>query len=191
MRLIPTAARLFTFATLMVAGACGRVEQAGKPVREFDEEKRIVHTNEDDQVMNAAIARARATAPQLIERLNHTPPGLSYLGVKAGLHGPGGVREHIWLSNVSYADGKIAGKLTEDARMFPGFNAGDVVRVEPGEISDWMTVENGRACGGFTSRIVLAEVTSEVRAAYMAEMGIPRLPPGDAVCDDGRAGTPG
>lgn len=138
--------------------------------------------------MNAAVERARATVPELVARLEHAPPGLTYLGVKARLDGPEGVREHIWLYDVTYADGMIAGKLIDDAQMFPEFHAGNVVRVEPREISDWMTVENGRACGGFTSRIMVAEMNAEEQAAYFKEMGIPRLPSGSAICDHGPAG---
>ncbi len=117
--------------------------------------------------------------------MRDAPPGLTYLGVKVRLGDPDGMTEHIWLYDVTLAEGAIAGKLVDSAELLPGFHAGDVVQVEPRQISDWMTVENGRACGGFTSRIMVAEMNPEERAAYFQEMGIPRLPPGDEVCDDG------
>ncbi|HEX6372538.1 MAG TPA: DUF2314 domain-containing protein [Longimicrobium sp.] len=194
MRLISRAARAFALSmALVAANACGGGErlaaQGGQPAREYDADARIVRTAAGDDAMNAAIDQARATVPQFIQRLTNAPPGLTYLGVKVRLGDPRGEGEYIWLYDVTYTDGKIAGKLVDDAQMFSGFHAGDVVRVEPREISDWMTVENGRACGGFTSRIVVAEVPAKVRAAYMAQMGIPRLPPGNAICDDGSAGT--
>ncbi|HEX8675124.1 MAG TPA: DUF2314 domain-containing protein [Longimicrobium sp.] len=193
MRLFSVSARVFSLAALVAA--CGRSEQlaAQGNARGRDDggERPIVQISSDDKAMNAAIDRARATVPKLIERLKQTPPRLSYLGVKVRLGGPGDAGEHIWLYDVTYADGKIVGKLAADARMFPSFDAGHVVQVEPREISDWMTVENGRACGGFTSRILVAELTVEQRAGYMKEMGIARLPSGGIVCDDGSSGGSG
>lgn len=186
MRLFSVSARMFTLAALVAV--CGRGERLAA---QSDAQRPVVQTSMSDEAMNAAMDRARATVPQLIERLNRAPHGLSYLGVKVRLGKRGEAGEHIWLFDVTYTDGKIAGKLASDARMFPAFNAGDVVRVEPREISDWMTVENGRACGGFTSRILMAQLTGEQRAAYMKEMGITRLPAGGTVCDDGSNGGSG
>jgi uncharacterized protein YegJ (DUF2314 family) len=170
--------------SVALAAASGCAE----PAREFDGETRLLRTDAGDDAMNAAVERARATVPELVARLEHAPPGLTYLGVKVRLGGHGDVREHIWLYDVTHTVGTITGKLVNDAQMFPEFRAGDVVRVEPREISDWMTVENGRACGGFTSRIMVAEMNAEERAAYFKEMRIPRLPPGSTVCDRESAG---
>lgn len=182
MRLITMAARMCALSVMLVGSGCA------EPAREFDGKTRLLRTDAGDDAMNAAVERARATVPELVARLEHAPPGLTYLGVKVRLGGPGDVGEHIWLYDVTYTDGTIAGKLIADAQMFPKFRAGDMVRVEPGEISDWMTVENGRACGGFTSRIMVAEMNAEERAAYFKEMGILRLPPGSTICDHGSAG---
>ena len=180
-------------AALVTASACGDAgpppAQSGETARDFDGETRLLRTNPGDEGMNAAMDRARTTVPQLVARLQHAPPGLTYLGVKVRLGDPDGAGEHIWLYDVTYADGKIVGKLVDDGQLYPDFHANDVVRVDPQEISDWMTVEKDRACGGFTSRIMVAEMNAAERAAYFAEMDIPRLPPGDAVCDDGSAGT--
>lgn len=193
MRLVSKAARTCALSIALVsANACGGGErppaqQGGQPAREYDGDTRIFRIGTGDEAMNAAMDRARSTVPQFITQLEHPPRGLTYAGVKVRLGDPEGAGEHIWLYEVTYDDGMIAGKLSDDAQMIPGFHADEVVRVAPREISDWMTVEDGRACGGFTNRIVIGEVNAEQRAAYFAEMGIPRLPPGNAVCDDGSA----
>ncbi|HEX8390783.1 MAG TPA: DUF2314 domain-containing protein [Longimicrobium sp.] len=180
-------------AVLVVASACGEPGRVPAPnippYRSFDQKTRILRVRQGDEEMNAAIDRARSTLPHLVQRLTHAPAGMTYLGVKVRLARSDGPAEFIWLEDVTYADGKIAGKLTEDAELFPEFRVGDPVRVEPGQITDWMTVENGRACGGFTQRIVMAEAGAKVLAAYLAEMGIPRLPLGDVVCDSGPTGS--
>lgn len=194
MRLISKATRACAVSVALVAASAGAgarqlSAQGETPVRESDEKPLVLRVNTADTAMNAATERARATVPQLIAKLNDPPPGLTYLGVKVRLGDADEPGEHTWLYDVTYADGTISGKLAIDAQIVPGFRANDVVRVAPGEISDWMTVENGRACGGFTDRILVAKVNAEERAAHFAAMGIPRLPPGDAVCDDGSTET--
>lgn len=167
-------------AALLLASACGGADTA--PRREADDEQRLLTVTAEDAEMNAAIARARATAPELLSRLRNPPPGMNYLGVKVRV-GDGDRREHIWLYDVREEGGAIVGRLTEDAVYYKQIRQGDTVRVSPGEISDWMTVENGHACGGFTARVMQPEMSAEERAAYLREMEIPRLPPGDLVCD--------
>lgn len=187
-----TVARLRAL-VLALASACTPAERLpatrGEPLRDYEEGTRLLQTSPSDQAMNAAIARARSTVPRFVSRLEQARPGLTYAGVKVPLGDPDRGLEHIWLYDVTYADGKIAGRLVDDGQRYPELRAGDVVHVAPREISDWMTVEDGRACGGFTSRIVVSEMSDAGRAAYMAEMGIRRLPPGDAVCDDGSSGA--
>ena len=73
----------------------------------------IQHVSSADQAMNAAIARARATLPEFLPRLQNPPPGQSYLGVKVRLGGERG--EHIWLYDVRWENGQIVGKLVDEA----------------------------------------------------------------------------
>jgi uncharacterized protein YegJ (DUF2314 family) len=169
-----------------LALACGdaRTQPPAEGRRTYDEKKRMLYVEAEDREMSHAIAQARATVPEFLPRLQHPPAGQSYVGVKVRL-GDGEQGEHIWLYDVRLEDGRIAGRLVDDAEYFPDQKHGDVVRVAPAEISDWMTVENGRACGGFTSRVMVAGMDAKARAAWMREMEIERLPPGDVVCDEG------
>ena len=175
----------------LALGGCGN-ERARTPPPEppaervYDDKARMLYVPKEDEEMSRAIARARATVPELLPRLEHPPAGQSYVGVKVRL-GNEQEGEHIWLYDMRLEDGKIAGRLVDDAEYFPDQKHGDVVRVAPAEISDWMTVEDGRACGGFTSRVVVAQMDSTARAGWMREMEIARLPSGDAVCDETRA----
>ncbi|MFL5381352.1 MAG: DUF2314 domain-containing protein [Longimicrobiaceae bacterium] len=177
----------------LVLAGCDRLHRLGEaraePPREYDEQRRILSVTAEDEQMNAAVARARATVGEFLPRLRHPSRGLSYMGVKVRLADTQ-KGEHIWLYDLRLENGRIAGRLVDDAERFPDWKRGDEVRVEPGEISDWMTVENGRACGGFTSRVMVAQMNAEQRAAWLREMEIERLPPGGAVCDEGESGTP-
>jgi uncharacterized protein YegJ (DUF2314 family) len=174
---------------LLAASACGEggrsmAQGSTTPQTSSGNTPIVRYVPREDAAMNAAIARARATLPHFLPRLQNPRAGQSYLGVKVRL-GDKSAGEHIWLYEVRYQAGRIVGRLVDDAELFPKFRRDDEVRVAPGEISDWMTVENGLACGGFTSRIMALSMTPEQRAAWMREMGIARLPPGDTVCDQG------
>jgi uncharacterized protein YegJ (DUF2314 family) len=142
----------------------------------------IVNVTDDDAEMNAAIARARATTDELMARLRRPPPALSYLGVKVQL-GDEDAGEHIWLYEVRLEGDRITGRLLEDAEYYPRYHRGDVIRVLPQEITDWMTVENGHVCGGFTARVLVPRLRPDERKAYFQSMELRRLPPGDRVCD--------
>ena len=166
--------------------ACGRGDAGAQPEKKGADTGPIHYVPGGNAEMNAAIQRARATVGELLERLRQPPPGLSYLGVKVRL-GNGDVGEHIWLYGVRLDGEQIVGRLMDDAERFPRYRRGNEVRVRPTEISDWMTVENGRACGGFTVRAMMPQMSAEERGDYLREMEIPRLPPGDQVCD-GEAG---
>ena len=147
----------------------------------------IVSVRADDAEMNAAIARARATVGELVARLRHPRPAQSYLGVKVRL-GNERVGEHVWLYDVHLEGERIVGRLVDDALHFPDYRRGHVMRVPLSEISDWMTVEEGRACGGFTARVLLPRWTATERKNYLRAMSLRRLPPGDRLCDgDGEA----
>jgi uncharacterized protein YegJ (DUF2314 family) len=143
---------------------------------------RIYNISGGDAEMNAAIQRARATTAVLMARLRRPPPTQRYLGVKVRL-GNVDLGEHIWLYDVRLDGERIAGRLLDDAQRFPRFRRGDVVRVLPSEISDWMVVDGGRACGGFTSRVLFRRMSATEQREYLREMEIPRLPSADRVCD--------
>jgi uncharacterized protein YegJ (DUF2314 family) len=173
----------------LALGGCGDQGARTPPAeqgRVYDDKTRMLYVPIADTEMSHAIERARATLPEFLPRLQHPPAGQSYVGVKVRLGGDQ-EGEHIWLYEVRLEDGRIAGRLVDDAEYFPDRKRGEVVRVAPAEISDWMTVEDGRACGGFTSRVVVGQMDSTARAAWLREMEIERLPAGDAVCDEKRA----
>lgn len=176
--------------TLLTMDACGDAgrssasppEQAG---REIDAQKNILYVSPEDAAMNAAIDRAQATVHDFLPHLQHPPKGQEYLGVKVRLGDDPKRGEHIWLYDVRYDGGKIVGRLMDDADYFPEWKQGATVRVAPEEVSDWMTVENGHVCGGFTSRVVVATLPPEGQREWFKAMEIDGLPAGNAVCDEG------
>jgi len=184
MRKVRAVVRVCGVAGALLGGGGCDTGRSSQPRRSFDEKQQIFQVSAADQAMNAAVARARATARAFLPHLRNPPQGQSYLGVKAELKGPEG-SEHIWLYDIRYEGDRIVGRLRDDAEHVAGFRQGDEVRVRPEEVSDWMTIENGQVCGGFTSRILVADLPPAERARWMQGMGVERMPEGDAVCVEG------
>ena len=166
-----------------LAGACS------EPARNASQSAAapIVNVASEETAMNHAIARARATSGELLARLRNPPATQRYLGVKARVGGVDG-HEHIWLYGVHLEGDEIVGRLMEDAEYYPDVHRDDEIRVAPSQITDWMTIDGNRACGGFTVRVMLPMMSGAERADYFRSMQISRLPAGDRVCDDGNRG---
>ncbi|MBV9109660.1 MAG: hypothetical protein JO306_09670 [Gemmatimonadetes bacterium] len=47
-----------------------------------------------------------------------------------------------------------------------------------------MAIDGGRACGGFTVRVMLPMMSAAERVDYFGSVKITRLPEGVRVCDD-------
>jgi uncharacterized protein YegJ (DUF2314 family) len=90
--------------------------------------------------------------------------------VKAVFPVPGGA-EHVWIARVRYENGEFVGTLDNHPRADIGVRAGDTVRVQPSQISDWKLVEHGQLVGGFTIRYFRDRMSPKDRAALDA--GLP------------------
>src|SRR3954451_11562574 len=113
-------AGLLRVAAALALGGCGGVDGARTPPPEppadkgrvYDDKARMLYVPKEDEEMGHAIARARATVPEFLPRLQHPRAGQSYLSVKVRLGGDQ-EGEHIWLYDVRLEDGRIAGRLMD------------------------------------------------------------------------------
>jgi uncharacterized protein YegJ (DUF2314 family) len=133
---------------------------------------------------DSAHARARATVDVLLAALARPSPSLTYASAQVRVANDS-LGEHIWLDSVHVSGGELVGTLSEDATGLVEFRRGMEIRVAPAEVSDWMTIENGRMCGGFVLRVDWRRLVAEERARFLRAYRVSRLPPGDRVCDDG------
>lgn len=160
------APRLLTALTLALAGCQERPDNPN--VRTFAGR---------DPEMRAAIDSARSSVGVLIRRLGRpSPSSESYRSVKVRF-GDERLGEHIWLDNVSFDGVRFHGQLQEDAVAVPGLRAGQWVSALPDSISDWLIVDGGTACGGFTMRVGRSQVAVADRPALdsgLKQLGIAR-----------------
>lgn len=114
----------------------------------------IVQVADDDPVMTKAIADARASVSDFIAVLESPQPGRQGMAVKVKFE-EGDVSEHIWLSQVTHADGVFTGTIDNVPEGISSVAYGDRHEVPAEEVTDWMYLENGKLKGGYTIRALI------------------------------------
>ena len=71
--------------------------------------------------------------------------------------------EHIWLSGVTFSGNRFHGRVDNRPVKFKGLKMGELVSVNPDEITDWAYVDNGDLVGGYTIRLLHKELSPERR----------------------------
>jgi uncharacterized protein YegJ (DUF2314 family) len=128
-----------------------------------------------------AIRHARATLPELLRRLHAPPPTQAWITAKVRLT-EGSEVEHIWLDGLRLDGQFLAGALNDDPVVLRRVRRGDPVRVRPGEIVDWMAVDAGSLCGGYSVRLERRHLPDTEREALDRGLGIVRVPADSAAC---------
>jgi uncharacterized protein YegJ (DUF2314 family) len=127
----------------------GRVEAQGTPgfIRQRDD---VWGVRSEDEAMNAAIARARATLPVFNGYLSRAAGGEVEAIIKAEFH-QGDVVEHMWVTDVTFDGRAYHGRLINRPMELTNVRQGDAVTIHPGHVSDWVVVEDGVGLGNFTT----------------------------------------
>lgn len=103
--------------------------------------------------MNQAIAQSKKEIGTFIEALANPKASQTYFSVKKPFpyqDGDATSHEHIWLSDVSFRDGKFQGLVGNDPVDVKGLKLGDKVELAKDEASDWMIIDDGYLIGGYT-----------------------------------------
>ena len=123
---------------------------------------------EDDAVIEAATARARATIDTLLAALARTqsPPKQAQLKVRIEDEG---VVEHVWLVDLRYQGGMIYGALGNEPLQLENWRLGDAAMVDPSEITDWLLIDENGLQGGYTLRASRERMTPQERERFDAD----------------------
>ncbi|MGX5818937.1 DUF2314 domain-containing protein [Chitinophaga lutea] len=124
--------------------------------------------NDDDSVMNAAMARARTEWPEFCRQLKEHPDSADY---SVCLRFPNDFQvEHMWVSRLRWEDTILYGTVEQARDIQQGFTSGDEVRVEADYVTDWLIIANGKAKGGYKLREILRRLNEEKRAEWEKDM---------------------
>ncbi len=122
--------------------------------------------NDDDMQLERANRRARRTVGQFITALRSPRSGQRDFLVKKAFITPQGQAEHIWLSDVKFTGNRFVGTVDNKPNNIPGLKIGARASVNPDEISDWSYVDNGKLVGGYTIRVLYAEMSPEEKLDF-------------------------
>jgi uncharacterized protein YegJ (DUF2314 family) len=151
---------------MLLAAALACAVPSPAPAQNADADPTIL-IDEDDPVMDAAIAEAQRTLPEFLAVLADPPPGTGDYAIKYPLGG----WEHIWVDNVRIDGERIVGQLA-NAPEQEGHRLGERVVVPFADITDWSYRRaDGVMQGHRTTRVLLAQLPADVAAAIRDDFG--------------------
>jgi uncharacterized protein YegJ (DUF2314 family) len=140
--------------TLLIPSLALRVEAAnvvGQKTTKADMGPTYFQVPSDHAAMHQAVTEARRTVSKFIAALKHPRAGEQDFEVKKPFI-QGNQVEHMWLADVQFVGNRFQGRIDNEPRKIHGPKMGQLVSVDPNEISDWMYIDQGRLIGGYTIR---------------------------------------
>jgi uncharacterized protein YegJ (DUF2314 family) len=142
--------------------------QAADPTQELEKssaEPPYFEVPKDHAAMHHAVTEARKTVGEFIAALEHPAPGQQDFEIKKPFIQNGQV-EHIWLSDVQFVSNRFQGRVDNQPRKIQGLKLGQLVSVNPKEISDWLYVDHGKLVGGYTVRVQYHELSAKEKQEF-------------------------
>jgi uncharacterized protein YegJ (DUF2314 family) len=168
---MPKLTRHSLVAALLLAGIIS-TGKAQNPVSSELESKsgepETFRVENEHAAMRKAVDEAHKTVGEFIKALQHPTAGQTDFEVKKPFVEGNNV-EHIWLSDVAFAGGRFKGKVDNAPMKIHGLKMGQVVSVNPDEISDWAYVDNGKLVGGYTIRVHYNALTPAQKKEFLRE----------------------
>jgi uncharacterized protein YegJ (DUF2314 family) len=114
----------------------------------------VVNVAGDDERMNWAIEKARATLHYFQNSLISPQSYQQYFSVKVLIE-DGEYNEHLWLTSPSFDDeGNLYGVVGNKPVSVSSVSVNQRIGIESQFISDWMIIEGGCLIGGYTIRAI-------------------------------------
>lgn len=153
---------MLRFSFLTIASAClflptGCTNSTGRSDADVpaSEEGNMTLVEADDPEMMAAEKQARDTLDDFIQAMQKPSPAQSDFGVKHAFV-DGETYEHMWISGLTYANGKFSGVLANEPGMVANVKEGDPVTIDRSEVEDWMYFDGENLVGGYTVKVLVS-----------------------------------
>jgi uncharacterized protein YegJ (DUF2314 family) len=127
----------------------------------------------EDQEMNEAKDRARASLDHFWQKLANPGPDETGFAIKVALPYDGNNTEHIWTKDIERKDGKISAVINNVPRDVKTVRLGQRIEVADAQISDWMYMRAGKIVGNYTMRPLLKRMPPQDAARYRAMLADP------------------
>ncbi len=119
----------------------------------------------DDPEMAAATAQALASLDEFLALSRTPPPGTGTFKLKVMIR-DGNVTEHLWVIPFQRTETGFAGILANEPQGVHNVVAGQFIKFNRDDISDWGYTRNGHQVGSFTVCVMLKTMPRE-DADYM------------------------
>ena len=137
----------------------------GQEPEKSSTEPPYIQVPKDHTAMRRAVTQARKTVGEFIAALKHPAPGQQDFEIKKRFIQNGEI-EHIWLSDVQFAGNRFQARVDNQPRKIQGLKLGQLVSVDPNEISDWLYVDHGKLMGGYTVRVQYDELSAKEKQEF-------------------------
>ena len=124
--------------------------------------RELMHGNSNDPDIKAAMEKARATMPDFLAALQKPATNQRQFMVRKTFPAKDGKQQILWVTNVTYDGTLLHGKIDDNtAQPGTGVDRDGKVSFPPGEISDWMFNEDGKAVGGYMLRALKNKMSED------------------------------
>lgn len=130
----------------------------------------VVLLAENDYEMRIAEAKAQRSIGRFIDALSSPAATQTYFAVKTLLR-DGEKAEHVWVSRLSYDGAQFQGTVANVPFALTTVAHGDAITVSPGDITDWMIIDNQTLVGGYTVRLARDRMSPEQRTDFDRRVG--------------------
>jgi len=130
------------------------------------------HVGDDDAVMNAAIAKAKATADDFVKAFHAQKPETKDFFVKKPYPTPAGEQEHMWIEVLEEKGGVLHGIVANEAESTRAVTNGQAVTLNLSEISDWKYADGKKLVGGYTIRYFYDKMSPKEKQEFIKESGL-------------------
>jgi uncharacterized protein YegJ (DUF2314 family) len=127
----------------------------------------------DQDLMERAIGRARATQNEFVAALQNQRPEASDFFIKRQLG-----NQHVWLEQVEWDGQSFFAAVSAEQIDATQSQVSGRIEVRPDELTDWMYVEDGILRGGYTVRVLHYQSSPEQQRATLRSQDF-TIPPID------------
>jgi uncharacterized protein YegJ (DUF2314 family) len=156
---------LIAIGALVLSGFSAQAADKAQGLEKSSAEPPYFEAPKDHAAMHRAVTEARKTVGRFITALKHPAPGQQDFEIKKPFIENGQV-EHIWLSDVQFVGNRFQGRVDNQPRKIRKLKLGQLVSVNPNEISDWLYIDHGKLVGGYTVRVQYNELSAQEKQEF-------------------------
>ena len=155
-----------TFSSMNTGGKAAPIPEAepgADPMAPRKVKSNSVAYHTADPAMNAAKDKARSTLDRFDHMFGEGEPGTYTIKFPLTQNGE---TEHIWLQVDRLSNDGFIGRLANEPVNGKEYKMGQILEVAKSDVEDWMINQGDAIYGGYTARLMMAQMPEDQRAKY-------------------------